>query len=134
MKLLFLPVLALLAGCQTAPPYDNASQVLERNGFTKINSMAQAKVGTVVKNVNDQIPELFDALSHSAIISNTAVAPSCSLGVENGAFLPSQTIRIDVEESGLGVISYLGKKIYFSSPDFSLACARAFEMSRTVVH
>jgi hypothetical protein len=99
-------VTACIDNCKTV------SEVMERKGFNEKSILsAQVSDGKTVKNLNQYITPLLEAMKNTDLVSSISSSPLLHIHIQTGSSSPSQVIRFHVSESGEGYIEYKDKKI-----------------------
>lgn len=122
-----------LLGCESPTSFKNGGEYLRSKGFDS-SSFAQVENGNTVKNVNDQLPSILQAIEESGMmISKRGITPEYTIYLESGSSLPSQTISIQIGQDGYGMIQHLNKQAYFYCPKLLVATRAAFKQSSIVL-
>lgn len=99
-------VTACIDNCKTI------SEVIEHKGFNENSILfAQVSDSKTIKNVNQYITPLLEAMKNTDIVPSISSSPSLHIHIQTGSSSPSQVIRFHISESGEGYIEYKDKKI-----------------------
>jgi hypothetical protein len=133
-----LHVLLILLGTTVGSSCQNhitAFDVLVQTGFAgKELPFCQVSDGKVIKNTNQDVPALYEAIKHSVVIKCVSEPPSYTVNLENGSTFASEIISISIGKQGEGRIDYMGtQRICFRSPEFRKVCESAFNQSNIIV-
>lgn len=121
-----------LLGCQSNMTFVTGYEYLESKGFTQ-SLFAQIRHGDIVKNNNEQLPEILHALHDSEIVPKRPVTPTYTIYLETGSSFPSQKVSIQIGEDGYGLMQHLKEQVYFYCAQLPTTTQSAFNQSTIIL-
>jgi hypothetical protein len=123
---------ACLPACRSASSFPNGVEFLKSKGFGA-SSFAQVRYEGTLKNINQQLPNVLQALREFEVVPKRPIAPVYTISLEKGSAFESQMISIQVGEDGYGVIRHSREQTFFHCAALPISARAAFDESTIVL-